>query len=374
MGNGCSPASSSTLISSQDWKSAQTGQVVMLTEEERRTLIAEGYPIPNKFPLSKSEERSLKKIRRKIKNKISAQESRRKKKEYMEELEKRVQLMEMRIVELELENKRLSANSSTTRHQQASKQSSKLQTGNAAPIASSESLPLGQSSVLISEQTPIVYLANGVETDKAKENNGEHQETTTMSAAAAATGGSEIALAVAEPTRQKSLDLLRALANEHEAHIDNRARQELASTQITTSSTTSAAPAAIGLDLLDDPGSSRQSQRQQQFGQGKRKNSVQSNFSITSNDDEIIDDILMSQERQEAAVSQLTSGDDDLVGNLVGDVCDVDLQQVMAASASSSSNLDGSSPATSKDSVERHSAIDGGEPTTELVGIKEEPN
>ena len=76
----------------------------MLTDEERRTLIAEGYPIPQRFPLSKAEERSLKKIRRKIKNKISAQESRRKKKEYMEELEKKVQQMELKIVELERKN------------------------------------------------------------------------------------------------------------------------------------------------------------------------------------------------------------------------------------------------------------------------------
>ncbi|KAL7827738.1 hypothetical protein AOLI_G00308900 [Acnodon oligacanthus] len=64
---------------------------LLLTEEERRTLIAEGYPVPTKLPLSKSEEKALKKIRRKIKNKISAQESRRKKKEYMDALEKKVE-------------------------------------------------------------------------------------------------------------------------------------------------------------------------------------------------------------------------------------------------------------------------------------------
>ena len=42
----------------------------MLTEEERRTLVAEGYPVPTKLPLSKAEEKALKKIRRKIKNKV----------------------------------------------------------------------------------------------------------------------------------------------------------------------------------------------------------------------------------------------------------------------------------------------------------------
>ena len=58
-----------------------------MTEEEKRTLLSEGYPVPTRLPLTKAEEKSLKKIRRKIKNKISAQESRRKKKEYMDTLE-----------------------------------------------------------------------------------------------------------------------------------------------------------------------------------------------------------------------------------------------------------------------------------------------
>ncbi|XP_055905332.1 cyclic AMP response element-binding protein A isoform X2 [Eupeodes corollae] len=78
------------LISSQPKGSTGT---LMLTEEEKRTLLAEGYPIPTRLPLTKTEEKSLKKIRRKIKNKISAQESRRKKKEYMDQLERRVEVL-----------------------------------------------------------------------------------------------------------------------------------------------------------------------------------------------------------------------------------------------------------------------------------------
>ncbi|CAH8663598.1 unnamed protein product [Schistosoma margrebowiei] len=69
--------------------------MLVLTEEEKRTLIAEGYSIPTRLPLSKQDERNLKKVRRKIKNKISAQESRRKKKEYLEALERNCKMISM---------------------------------------------------------------------------------------------------------------------------------------------------------------------------------------------------------------------------------------------------------------------------------------
>ncbi|KAM3852461.1 cyclic AMP-responsive element-binding protein 3-like protein 3 [Vipera latastei] len=88
-----------------------TCQELMLTEDEKKLLTKEGVTLPSQLPLTKYEERILKKIRRKIRNKQSAQESRKKRKEYIDGLESRMsactaqnQELQRKVVHLEKQN------------------------------------------------------------------------------------------------------------------------------------------------------------------------------------------------------------------------------------------------------------------------------
>ncbi|VDL86557.1 unnamed protein product [Schistocephalus solidus] len=78
----------------------QKGQRLVLSAEERRLLSRMGHKVPTMFPLSRSDERVIRAVRRKIRNKISAKASRARRQEYL-------QTLEMRIHRCHKENERL---------------------------------------------------------------------------------------------------------------------------------------------------------------------------------------------------------------------------------------------------------------------------
>merc|ERR1712223_1345202 len=63
---------------------------IRLNRDEMRVYRKEGIRLPQKFPLSRIDEHNLKLVRRKTRNRMSAQESRKRKKNYVAELEAKV--------------------------------------------------------------------------------------------------------------------------------------------------------------------------------------------------------------------------------------------------------------------------------------------
>ena len=87
-----------------------------LNDEELKMATKENMKFPTHYPLTREEERNLKKIRRKIRNKLSAQDSRKRKREYLDNMEDRVkaasdenQELQEKIKALESQNKTLAA-------------------------------------------------------------------------------------------------------------------------------------------------------------------------------------------------------------------------------------------------------------------------
>ncbi|KAM7540780.1 hypothetical protein Aperf_G00000025987 [Anoplocephala perfoliata] len=111
-----SQANPPVCLHNEDLARGKPGQRLILTSEEKRLLVQMGQRVPTTFPLSRSEERAIRTMRRKIRNKLSAKASRARRQEYLSSLESRVadcheenQRLRTRIRELEDDNAGLMA-------------------------------------------------------------------------------------------------------------------------------------------------------------------------------------------------------------------------------------------------------------------------
>lgn len=94
------------------------GGVLVITEEEREMLATMNIVIPtDALTLTKAEEKALKSVRRRLRNKISAQDSRRKKKEYVDGLEQRVASCTAVNIEMQSKVSKLATENRTLRQQ-----------------------------------------------------------------------------------------------------------------------------------------------------------------------------------------------------------------------------------------------------------------
>jgi hypothetical protein len=111
---GSSPKSTHPPSELKSYPAERKASSLKITAEERALLEAEGTYLPVDMPLTKAEEKQLRKVRRKLKNRQSAHESRQRKKEYVDGLEERVEkctlnnrMLQKKVTNLEEQNRSL---------------------------------------------------------------------------------------------------------------------------------------------------------------------------------------------------------------------------------------------------------------------------
>ncbi|CAL8080219.1 unnamed protein product [Calicophoron daubneyi] len=87
-----SPKRISGYLNNEDLALGRPGERLVLSAEERKMLSSMGYKMPTRFPLTRTEEKALRTVRRKIRNKLSAQASRLRRQEYIADLEQRIEV------------------------------------------------------------------------------------------------------------------------------------------------------------------------------------------------------------------------------------------------------------------------------------------